>query len=82
VLSCKETSHLVSQALDRRLTWRERLAVRLHLFVCDACRRFERQVAVLRAVARRYATLEPETTAELQLSAEAHARIARALRSE
>jgi hypothetical protein len=29
---------------DRALTWRERLALRLHLLVCKACPRFERQM--------------------------------------
>jgi len=53
MLTCKEVSSLISQSLDRRLSWRERLFVRLHLFVCAMCRRFESQMHFLRTAARR-----------------------------
>jgi len=39
---------------DAKLSVRERLLVRLHLALCDACQRFERQVALLRNAMRRY----------------------------
>jgi hypothetical protein len=53
MLSCKEASRLVSQGLDRRLGFAERLALRLHLLICDGCTNFSRQVAFLRkAIAR------------------------------
>jgi hypothetical protein len=52
MLSCKETSLLVSQSLDRGLSWRERWAVRLHLLLCAACARFKRQVEFLRTAAQ------------------------------
>lgn len=45
----------MSQARDRRLTLRERLALRLHWAMCAACRRFNRQMDVLREAARRFA---------------------------
>jgi len=48
MLSCKEVSLLVSQSYDAKLTWRQRLAVRLHLLVCEACRRFAQQMQFLR----------------------------------
>jgi putative zinc finger protein len=53
MLSCKEATSLVSQGLDRRLGFGERLALRLHLLACDGCANFSRQVAFLRkAIAR------------------------------
>jgi hypothetical protein len=53
ILSCKEASRLVSQGLERRLGLFERLALRLHLAICDGCSNFRRQVLFLRrAVAR------------------------------
>jgi putative zinc finger protein len=53
MLSCKEASRLVSQGLDRRLGFAERLALRLHLLICDGCTNFSRQVAFLqKAIAR------------------------------
>ena len=47
-LSCRETSRLLSEAQDGRLRLGERLALRLHLGVCDACTRFSGQLAFLR----------------------------------
>lgn len=49
MISCRETSALVSKSLDERLSWRERIAVRLHLAMCSACRAFERQMLLLRS---------------------------------
>ncbi len=51
--TCRDVSELVSRAMDTRLTLVERGRVRLHLLFCAACRRFERQVALLRWGARR-----------------------------
>ncbi|MFQ6332549.1 zf-HC2 domain-containing protein [Methylophilus sp. 3sh_L] len=48
MLNCKQTSLLVSQSLDRPLTWRERWAVRAHLLICVYCRRFKQQLLWIR----------------------------------
>ncbi len=53
--TCKEATHLVLEKLERRLSWRERLGVRIHFMICDACARFEQQMQFLRKAARRYA---------------------------
>lgn len=55
ILSCKEASHLVSQGLDRRLGLAERLALRLHLAICNGCSNFRKQVEFLRKAMRRLA---------------------------
>lgn len=47
-LSCKEASRLISESMDRRLSFTERIALRLHVSVCDACSRFTRQLLFLR----------------------------------
>jgi hypothetical protein len=48
MLNCREATRLVSQGLDRRLGAGERLALSLHLVVCEGCARFRRQVAFVR----------------------------------
>ena len=48
ILTCKEVSRLVSQGLDRRLGWFERVRLRLHLAICDGCANFSRQTQFLR----------------------------------
>ena len=51
---CKQTSQLLSQAQDRPLGFAERLRMRLHLAICDRCRRVSTQFDFLRAAVRRY----------------------------
>ena len=48
MLSCKGASRLVSQGLDRNLGFGERIALRVHLAICDGCTNFKSQVAFLR----------------------------------
>ena len=47
-LTCKEATRLVSQGMDRRLGVGERVRLRVHLAICDACTQFTRQMAFLR----------------------------------
>lgn len=54
MLSCKEASVLLSQAQDRRLGWREKLGLQLHLRLCDGCARFRAQLDFIRAAMQRY----------------------------
>lgn len=56
LVTCKEVHRLTSERLDRRLTPSERLRVRLHLLVCDACRNFTRQMRLMREAMRRLGT--------------------------
>jgi hypothetical protein len=42
MLSCREVTERASDYLDRALPLRQRLAVRLHLFMCQHCRRYLR----------------------------------------
>lgn len=64
MLSCKEAIRLASQALDRPLSLRVRLGLRLHLLLCSACGAAARQMRALDSViGRRFAgDPGPETT--------------------
>jgi hypothetical protein len=46
--TCREVHRLVSEGMDRELSLVERVRMRLHLMVCDACTRFNGQMALLR----------------------------------
>ncbi len=48
MLTCRDASRLSSEALDRRLTLRERLSLGLHLAMCALCRRYAEQVGFMR----------------------------------
>jgi len=54
IISCKHASRLVSKREDAALSAWQRLVLRLHLSVCTACRRFERQVRLLRSAIQQY----------------------------
>ena len=46
--TCKETTELASRAMDERLPLPERVAMRLHLAVCNNCARFAQQLQEMR----------------------------------
>jgi hypothetical protein len=52
LLSCKETTRLLSQGEDRKLALGERVALRVHLAICDGCRNVNRQFKFLREAVR------------------------------
>lgn len=52
--SCKEVSALVIAREDQALPRSERLALRLHMAICEACPRFERQVLTMRSAMRQW----------------------------
>ena len=54
LITCKEASRLISQSQDRRLSLRDWVRLRLHLYWCVACQRVESQMGFLRAAMRRY----------------------------
>ncbi|MDH5210563.1 MAG: zf-HC2 domain-containing protein [Betaproteobacteria bacterium] len=61
LLTCKETTRLVSQGLDRELAFGERVALRLHLAICVGCRRAGSQMRYLRGAVRKLATIDLKT---------------------
>jgi len=52
--SCRDISALLLAREDRTLGLGERLAVRVHILTCRACRRFERQTLLLRDALRQW----------------------------
>lgn len=54
MLSCSEATKLMSQEQDRPLSLAERLGLRLHVWICDGCNNYRRQMTVLRQACRRF----------------------------
>jgi hypothetical protein len=68
MLSCKQVSKLVSQSLDRSLTWSDKIQLRLHLLMCNPCTQFKRQLHMLRTALQRIRTgLEHDSSIKLPL---------------
>ncbi len=51
-LRCGEADRLMSDSLDRRLSWSERTALAGHVFACRSCRRARKQLQTLRQAMR------------------------------
>jgi hypothetical protein len=54
MLNCQQETELLSQAQDRPLTWKEKLAAYLHLAFCKSCRRFSRQLKTIKHLLSQY----------------------------
>src|ERR1700722_4095206 len=52
MLKCRDVSELATDYMERALPWRQRLAVRLHLFLCDMCRAYIDQLRKTTALLR------------------------------
>lgn len=72
MLTCKEAVRLISEGLDRDLSWPTRLGLRMHLLMCRHCSAYGRQLRGLarlfhlrfadtRSIERSDETLTPET---------------------
>ncbi|HEY3600023.1 MAG TPA: zf-HC2 domain-containing protein [Paraburkholderia sp.] len=55
---CKNITRLLSDALERRLTVGEWLAVGVHLPTCSGCRNYRRHIGLLRAASRAMSGLD------------------------
>ena len=61
-MPCEGMSRLASESLDRDLSRAERAALRLHVFYCSACRRYQRHIKLIRCAMQSLAShLETES---------------------
>ncbi len=79
MLTCKDASHLVSENLERRLSFRERWGLRMHLWICVNCRRFERQMNFMHAALRTLGKRAEVADDSAEFPPEARERIRKAL---
>lgn len=77
--TCREASRMQSEAVDRPLSWPERIGLRLHLLLCRWCRRYGKHIRFLRQAVHDH----PEALADAtprRLSPGARERLKRSLR--
>lgn len=53
-ITCREATQITLQAEDRSVPLAERLSLRLHHRICSNCRRFNRQVQLMRQASARW----------------------------
>ena len=54
IIPCQKATRLISEAMERKLTLKESIELKLHLYVCDLCERFLKQIHSLRKLLRSY----------------------------
>jgi predicted anti-sigma-YlaC factor YlaD len=80
-MNCKEATELVSQNLDRHLGLGQRIALRLHLLMCNYCRNYSEHLAFLhRAAPQIEDHIENQT--DVALSDESKAKIKQSLNKQ
>lgn len=42
-LSCLKATEIIEKGLHFKLSWKDKLQLRMHKMMCDACRRYEKQ---------------------------------------
>ena len=80
---CKQMTRRLGESLDRKVSFQEKLIMRLHLFTCEACERYLEQVTFLKEAMHIHGEHEPEAAefSSPALSAEARDRIKSVLRN-
>jgi hypothetical protein len=83
--NCREAAHLISEAVDRELPLLDRVGLRLHLYLCGACRRYQRSIDMLRRLMNAAAENSPPSGGDGRcdgLPSAAKERILRKLQAE
>lgn len=52
MLNCKDMTKLISDSLERRISFRERMELWFHVMMCGMCRRFRSNIIQLRKFIR------------------------------
>ena len=75
--TCKQTVKVISESMERRLSLRERITVKLHLWICLWCVWYLEQLQLMRETIRSKAAQEPnlESSSLPPLSPEARQRM-------
>ena len=48
MLNCKDMTKLISDSLERKMSFRQRMELWLHIMMCGMCRRFRSNIIELR----------------------------------
>ena len=74
-VTCEDTTPLISELMDHNLPLGKRLRLKFHLGMCGVCRIYEKQLEIIRALARKLGREEDLTQKEAVLSDEAKSKI-------
>lgn len=64
MIACKDATLLCSKQAELRLSFRERMQLKIHLLLCKPCRYFSKQVSLLLQSYRKFAEQQSATWSE------------------
>lgn len=79
-ITCRDTTPLISELMDHKLSLRKRLRVRFHLGVCGVCGLYQKQLEIIQALARKLGSEAAPIQKEAVLSEQAKSKIKDALK--
>jgi hypothetical protein len=84
MLNCKEVSKLVSESIDRKLSWWQQINLWMHIGMCGLCRRFRKDLFYLHEETHHHAEqIERDTVdSDVKLSDESRDRMKQSLESQ
>lgn len=82
MISCRRATELISLNFDTKLGIIEKVRLRLHLSICEACTRFSKQLDLLHHAAHHHNNnVEPELNDQVHLPEDVRDRIKREISS-
>ncbi len=66
MLNCKEVTYLCSEEMERKLTFRERMALKMHLMMCSGCSNFHDQMGFVRKAMHMYSEGQTDTEYDVE----------------
>jgi hypothetical protein len=79
-LTCEDTSPLISELMDHNLSLGKRMRLKFHLSMCAVCRFYQKQLQVIRSLARKLGGEEASTQQKENLSEQAKTKIKNSLK--
>ncbi len=80
--TCRQSSELSSQSLDRRLSLRQWLALKFHTAACPFCKRFGEHIAILKGLCEKFGQCAHDKPITDGLTPEARRRIKASLKNK
>jgi hypothetical protein len=79
-LTCEDTSPLISELMDHNLPMGKRMRLKFHLAMCAVCRFYQKQLEIIRALARKLGGEETPTQHQVVLSEQVKTKIKNSLK--
>jgi len=80
-ISCEDTSPLISESMDHRISLGKKLRIKIHLAICGACQCYKTQLDIIKALARKMGNEDSALNKEVSLRPELKDKIKHSLKT-